>query len=49
MRLAFFRTDDENADLNGDGVVNFADLQLMKALFFAPPGPPGLPNACAER
>ena len=27
-------TDDPNADLTGDGVVNFADLAKMKSVFF---------------
>ena len=31
--------DDPIADLNGDGVVNFADLAIMKKSFFKKPGP----------
>ena len=45
MKSRFFTTD-EDADLNGDGSVNFADLSMMKESFFQPPGPSGLPNAC---
>ena len=37
----FFSTDPD-ADVNGDGSVNFADLGTMKAFFFLPPGPSGL-------
>jgi hypothetical protein len=32
-------TADSIADLNGDGVVNFADLAIMKKSFFKKPGP----------
>jgi len=32
-------TADSIADLNRDGVVNFADLAIMKKAFFKPPGP----------
>ena len=38
MRLNFF-TADPDADLNGDDVVNFMDLSILKAGFFQPPGP----------
>ena len=31
-----------DADLNGDGVVNFVDLSILKQRFFKPPGPSGL-------
>ena len=34
-------------DLNGDGMVNFADLTLMKGGFFAPPGPSAIRTAVA--
>jgi len=39
MKKVFFKTD-PSADLNGGGVVNFADLARMKAAFFSRPGPP---------
>ncbi len=40
-----------HADFNGDGIVNFNDLGLMRLQFLGPPGPSGLLNACnvAER
>ena len=38
---------DPHADLNGDGIVNFGDVGLMKSAFLEPPGPSGVPNACA--
>ena len=31
-----------NYDLNGDGIVNGADLAILKTFFFGPPGPSGL-------
>jgi len=34
-----FYTNDPIADLNADGVVNFADLAIMKKSFFKKPGP----------
>ena len=46
MSIVFFGADPD-ADLTGDGIVNFADLQIMKDSFFGPPGPSGVPNACA--
>ena len=45
MKAVFF-TNDPDADLNGDGSVNFLDLARLKAGFFEPPGPSGTPNAC---
>ncbi len=37
---------DPDADLSGDGAVNFTDLGLMKAAFFGEPGPSGtIPQA----
>lgn len=45
MKSVIF-TGDADADLNGDESVNFIDLGIMKASFFQPPGPSGLPNAC---
>ncbi len=52
MKRTFFSVpvDDhwsESADLNGDRSVNFSDLAIMKSGFFSPPGPSGVPNACA--
>ena len=45
MKSRFF-TDDEDADLNGDGNVNFIDLGIVKMSYFQPPGPSGVPNRC---
>jgi len=45
MKSVFF-TNDADADLNGDGAVNFGDLALLKTAFFLPPGPSGVPNDC---
>jgi probable HAF family extracellular repeat protein len=43
--LALFRarlgTEDQDADLDGNGIVNFADLARFRALFGRPPGPSG--------
>ena len=47
MASVFF-SEDPNADMDGDGSVNFLDLGLLKEGFFAPPGPSGLPNLCDE-
>jgi hypothetical protein len=38
MKHVFFSTN-ADADLNGDGFVNFADLAIMKRGFFKKPGP----------
>jgi hypothetical protein len=46
MKGVFFGADPD-ADLDGNGSVNFVDLGLLKGLFFLPPGPTGVPNACA--
>jgi hypothetical protein len=46
MKSVFFKAD-ALADLNGDGVVNFADLAMLKKSFFRAPGPSGL--WCAGR
>lgn len=44
--LALFRelfgTSDENADFNGDGIVNILDYGILSANFFGVPGPSGL-------
>lgn len=45
MKAAFFGTDPD-ADLNGDGRVNFVDPGLLKKGFLAPQGPSGVPNEC---
>jgi hypothetical protein len=45
MKAAFFGAH-PNADLSGDGFVNFVDLGLLKKGFFQPPGPSGKPNDC---
>ncbi len=44
----FFMTGDLVTDLNGDGITNFADLQIMKGFAFGPPGPSGVPNSCSQ-
>lgn len=36
------QTADPDADLNGDGIVNFGDFQIMRPYFGGPPGPSGL-------
>src|SRR6185295_5405277 len=46
MKGVFFATGDLDEDMNGDGVVNFADLGLFKGYMFLPPGPSGVPNIC---
>ncbi len=33
---------DEDADLNGDGIINSLDLGIMQTLFFQAPGPSAL-------
>jgi len=43
MRSLFFSSDPD-ADLNGDGSVNFGDLGIMKNQFFQTPGPSALGN-----
>jgi hypothetical protein len=44
--LAYFRqvfgTADENADLNGNGKVDYADYDILVRMFFQPPGPSGI-------
>jgi hypothetical protein len=35
-------TGNADADFNGDGIVNFADLARFRQLFGAPPGPSGV-------
>jgi hypothetical protein len=41
-----FFGDDPDADLNGDGVINFTHVGIMKAGFLAAPGPSGIANDC---
>jgi hypothetical protein len=41
MKSVFFSTD-PLTDLDGDGKTDFADLAILKATFFGPPGPSGL-------
>jgi hypothetical protein len=41
LRTAFF-TADADADFDGNGIVNFRDLGVLRQFFFAPPGPTGL-------
>ncbi len=45
MSLVFFGSDPD-ADLNGDGVVNFLDLGILNTFEGLPPGPSGLTDAC---
>jgi hypothetical protein len=40
MKSLFF-SNDPNADLDGNGSVNFTDLGMLKQAFFQPPGPSG--------
>ena len=47
MKSNFFQLGAFDEDMDGDGVVNFADLGLLKSQFFGIPGPSGVPNACA--
>jgi hypothetical protein len=37
-----FGGSDPDADLDGDGLVNFADLAMFRAMFGAAPGPSAL-------
>lgn len=39
---SMLQTADPDADLNGDGIVNFGDFQIMRPYFGGPPGPSGL-------
>jgi hypothetical protein len=39
---AVFLTPGEDADFDGNAIVNFMDLAIMKAFFFKPPGPGGI-------
>ena len=41
MKSVFF-TINTDADLNGGGAVNFADLGILKSFIFSPPDPSGL-------
>ena len=43
-----FPSDEALYDLTADGSVNFADLSVMKQLFFAPPGPSGTSDDCSQ-
>lgn len=45
FRPLMFSTDDD-ADLDGDGFVNFADLSVVFDFFFGEPGPSGLADDC---
>jgi hypothetical protein len=47
MKSQFFQGGTDT-DMTGDDQTNFADLGLLKGDFFLPPGPSGLPNACAS-
>ena len=46
MKQSFSHAGFTVTDMNGDGQTNFADLGLLKAGFFLPPGPSGVPNNC---
>jgi hypothetical protein len=41
-----FLTSDPDADLNGDGAVNFGDLNILLSYEGLPPGPSSLTNVC---
>jgi hypothetical protein len=41
-----FLTDDDDADLDGNGTVNFLDLAILRQSLGQPPGPSGVPNDC---
>ena len=41
-----FLTNDPDADFDGSGMVNIADLNIMKSYFFRAPGPSGVSNLC---
>ena len=43
---AAFLTSDDNTDQNGDGVVNFLDMEKLQSLFLAPPGPSDVATLC---
>lgn len=49
MRSNFFASGDLDTDLDGDGSTNFADLFVLQAGLFGPPGPSGVPNVCSIR
>jgi hypothetical protein len=46
---AVFQTPNPEADLNGDGTVDAADLVLLLGMRGLPPGPSGVPNVCNVR
>jgi len=43
-----FGSDDEDADLNGDGRVARADLRILRDALGDAPGPSGVPNICSS-
>ena len=45
-RLSVIFGTEPDADLNGDGFVNFVDLGVLKGSFFLSPGTSGVPNGC---
>ena len=45
--MGVFFTADPVADMDSSGLVDFIDLSLVKAGFFALPGPATTPNLCA--
>ncbi len=47
FKQKFFSTDPD-ADLNGDGGVNAADLAILKVFFFKPPGPSYIDTTTTE-
>jgi cysteine-rich repeat protein len=47
MSQVFFIPGDVDADLNGDGQVNFADLAILESFAGLPPGPSGLDSECS--
>ncbi|MFK8014251.1 MAG: thrombospondin type 3 repeat-containing protein [Gammaproteobacteria bacterium] len=44
-----FLTNDPVTDINGDGTVNFLDVNLFQGFFLQPPGPAGPEAACSTQ
>ena len=42
LKSVFLTNDNPDADLNGDAKADFADLAVLKSMFFTEPGPSGL-------
>ena len=48
LKSEFFHTRALEGDMSGDGVVNFVDLDLVKAGFFLRPEPAAPGNVCDQ-